>query len=155
MSLSSFAYFLCNLPLIFRVGWKCKIKTGWRYLQGDPKYRIWTRLISSFSSYVRQRIENKKLYFFFSFRNFFSEIADSVILLDVDCTINPQIFNQNRWSQLWENRNFYFFFLCELPLNLGYGENLKKKTVRDIWKRTLHIEFERDWSIRLGVNFQW
>ena len=41
------------------------------------------------------------------------------------------------------------FFLCELTLILGLGEKLKKE-VRDICKRTLYIEFERDRSISLG-----
>ena len=42
-----------------------------------------------------------------------------------------------------------FFFSCELPLILGVGGKLKK-TARDIYKRTLHIDFERDRSNGLG-----
>ena len=45
---------------------------------------------------------------------------------------------------------FFIFFSRELPLILGVGEKLKKKTARDIYKRTLDIEFERDRSIGLG-----
>ena len=41
------------------------------------------------------------------------------------------------------------FFLCELPLILGVGEKTNK-TARDIYKRTVDIEFERDRSIGLG-----
>ena len=44
---------------------------------------------------------------------------------------------------------FFYFFSYELPLILGVGEILKK-TARDIYKRTLDIEFERDRSIGLG-----
>ena len=40
-------------------------------------------------------------------------------------------------------------FSCELPLILGAGGKLKKRA-RDIYKRTLDIEFERDRSIGLG-----
>ena len=43
---------------------------------------------------------------------------------------------------------FLIFFSCEPPLILGVGENLK--TARDIYIRTLDIEFERDRSIGLG-----
>ena len=44
---------------------------------------------------------------------------------------------------------FLIFFSCELPLILGVGGKIKK-TARDIYKRTLDIEFERDRSIGLG-----
>ena len=74
--------------------------------------------------------------------------ADSVILLDFEYTINPRKFNQNRWSHFSEN-NFFYFFSCDLSLILGLGGKLKKKA-RDIYKRTIHIEFERDRLIGLG-----
>ena len=46
---------------------------------------------------------------------------------------------------------FLIFFSCELPLILGVGGKLKKKKkARDIYKRTLDIEFERDRLIGLG-----
>ena len=41
------------------------------------------------------------------------------------------------------------YFSCELPFILGVGGKLKK-TARDIYRRTLEIEFERDRSIGLG-----
>ena len=44
---------------------------------------------------------------------------------------------------------FLIFFSCELPLILGVGGKLNK-TARDIYKRTLNIEFEGDRSIGLG-----
>ena len=46
-----------------------------------------------------------------------------------------------------ENWSHFLFFSCELPLILGLGET--KKKARDIYKRTLDIEFERDQSIGL------
>ena len=48
--------------------------------------------------------------------------------------------------------NFNFFLMCELPLILGVGGNLKKKA-RDIYERTPDTDFERDWSIGLGSTF--
>ena len=60
-------------------------------------------------------------------------------------------FNQNRWSHFWENKNFNFFFSCELPFILVVGGKLK--TARDIYMRTLYIKFERDRSIGLGSTF--
>ena len=50
---------------------------------------------------------------------------------------------------IFEKIKIFNFFSCELPLTLGVEEKLKKKA-RDIYKRTLDIEFERDRSIRLG-----
>ena len=44
---------------------------------------------------------------------------------------------------------YLIYFSCELSLILGVGGKLKK-TARDIYKRALDIEFERDWSIGLG-----
>ena len=49
-------------------------------------------------------------------------------------------------------RNSNFFFLCELPLILGVEGKLKK-TARDIYMRTIYIEFERDRSIGIGSTF--
>ena len=58
----------------------------------------------------------------------------------------PTKFDENHGRYFWENE---FFILCELPLILRVGGKLKK-TARDIYMRTLYIEFERDWSIGLG-----
>ena len=46
----------------------------------------------------------------------------------------PTKFNQNRWSHFWEIPKL-------------------KKTARDIYMRTLYVEFERDRSIGLGSTF--
>ena len=40
-----------------------------------------------------------------------------------------------------------FFFVCELLLILRIG----RKNHLDICKRTLDIDFERDWSVDLGA----
>ena len=45
--------------------------------------------------------------------------------------------------------NFFKFFLVWTTLNFR-GRGKTKKIARDIYKRTLDIEFERDWSISLG-----
>ena len=52
---------------------------------------------------------------------------------------------------IFEKFEILIFFLCELPLILGVGGKLKK--TRDIYMRTLYIEFERDRSIGLGSTF--
>ena len=40
-----------------------------------------------------------------------------------------------------------------MSTNLNFrGRGKTKKTARDIYKRTLDIEFERDWSIGLGTT---
>ena len=49
---------------------------------------------------------------------------------------------------MFEKIKILNIFLCDLPLILGEGET--KKTARDIYKRTLNIDFERDRSIDLG-----
>ena len=52
---------------------------------------------------------------------------------------------------IFEKIKIFNFFLHELSLILGVGGKLKKKkTVRDIYNRTLDIEFEGDRSIGLG-----
>ena len=42
-----------------------------------------------------------------------------------------------------------YFFMCTTLSFRGRG---KQKTARDICKRTLDIEFERDWSVGLGAT---
>ena len=53
---------------------------------------------------------------------------------------------------IFEKFEIFIFFLCELPLILGVEGKLKKKA-RDIYIRTLYVEFERDRSIGLGPTF--
>ena len=48
-----FNFLLCELPLILTVS--INKKTEWRYLQEDPRYRIWTRSVNWFRLYVRRR----------------------------------------------------------------------------------------------------
>ena len=52
LSLSLFACFWCKLPLILRVGRKLKTWAG-DICKRIPRYRIWARLISWLSRYVR------------------------------------------------------------------------------------------------------
>ena len=77
--------------------------------------------------------------------------AVSVILLGFECTINPQHLIKIVGAIFEKNKNL-FFSLVNVPLILGVGGELKK-TARDIYKRTLDIEFERDRSIGLGSMF--
>ena len=44
------------------------------------------------------------------------------------------------------------FFLCELPLILRIDR--KQKLARDIYKGTLDIEFQRDWSVGLDATLR-
>ena len=60
----------------------------------------------------------------------------------------PTKFNENRWSHFLENLNFLFFSQVNNPEFPGKGGSYRK--TRDIFKRTLDIEFERHRSIYLG-----
>ena len=68
----------------------------------------------------------------------------SITLLGFECTINPQHLMKIVVA-IFEKIKI-IFFLCELPLILGLGRKLKTK-VRDIYKRIIYIEFERDWWV--------
>ena len=50
-------FFLMWTTLNFEYRSKTK-KKSWRCLQGDPRYRMWTRLVCWFRCYVRRRTEN-------------------------------------------------------------------------------------------------
>ena len=69
----------------------------------------------------------------------FTQKAERVILLGFECTINPQNL-MKIVRAIVEKFEILNFFLCVLPLILGVGRKLKK-TDRDIFKRTLDIEF--------------
>ena len=60
-------------------------------------------------------------------------------------------FNENRYSYFWEIRNLIFFLMWS-TLNFRV-RGKTKKTARDIYMRTLYIDFERDRSIGLGSTF--
>ena len=79
---------------------------------------------------------------------FFSGKADSVILLGFECTINTQNLIKIVWA-IFEKIKIFNFFLMWMTLNFR-GRAKTKKTARDIYKKTLDIEFERDRSIGLG-----
>ena len=85
---------------------------------------------------VGQKIKNNVL-----FSEISPEKADSVILLVFECTINPQNLIETVGA-IFEKFKFFKFFLMRTTLNFrGRG---KLKETRDIYKRTLDIEFERD-----------
>ena len=61
--------------------------------------------------------------YFSSFRDF-SGKSRYCHIVGLRMYYKPPKFNQNRYSHFWENR---FFFLCELPLILGFGGKLKER----------------------------
>ena len=93
-------------------------------LQGDSRYRIWTRLVSWFRRYVTwQKIKN----YFSSFKDFPGK-ADSVILLGFECTINTQNLN-NIPRAIFEKIEILNFFLMWTTLNFG-GSSKTERTGR-------------------------
>ena len=74
--------------------------------------------------------------------------ADSVILLGFESTINTQNLIKIVGA-IFEKIEIVIFFLLWTTLNFRVGGKTKK-TAGDIYKGTLDIEFERDWSIGLG-----
>ena len=123
--------------------------TEWRYLQGDHRYRIWMRLIIWFSSYVR-RHSHRFFFFFFFFP--VSGIFLEKPIVGFCMYSKPTKFDEIRWSHFWENRNLIIFRLWT-TLNFR-GRSKTKIQARYVWKRTLHIEFERDWSAGFFFQFQ-
>ena len=78
--------------------------------------------MSSFRSCVRRR--KKKLKSIFSVSGIFPGKADSVILLGLDCIINPQNLIK-LVGAIFEKIEISFFFLCELNLILRVGRKRK------------------------------
>ena len=117
-------FFLCELPLILGVDRKQKNELKIQYLQGDPRYRMWTRSAGWFRRYVRRRDGQQIKNYFSSFRDFSGKIR-CVILLLFECTINPQNLIKIVGA-IFEKIKIVHFFSRELPLILGVGGNLKK-----------------------------
>ena len=69
-------------------------------------------------------------------------------MLGFECTINPQNLIKIVWTIFEKIKNFNFFLMWTTLNFRGRGKT--KQTARDIYKRTLDIEFERDRSIGLG-----
>ena len=67
---------------------------------------------------------DRKLKTIFLVSGIFLGKADSVILLGIECTINAQNLIKIVVA-IFEKINFFYFFLCELPLILGVGGKLK------------------------------
>ena len=89
--------------------------------------------------------DRRKLKPIFLISGMFPGKVDSVILLSFECTINTQNIIKIVGAT-FEKIKVLNFFSCELPLISG----VEKKKARDIYKRILDIEFERDRSIGLG-----
>ena len=148
------------MSITFNINSKSKKKIReWRYLQGGPRYRNWMILVSWVWRSVKRRSHRKV---FFSVSGIFSGKVESGVVRrkrqgrfssSLGSCENMQVrylmyckptkFDQFRWSHFLENRNFIFFFLCELPLILRVGRKLKNG-LEIICKRALDIEFEQD-----------
>ena len=119
-------------------------------MQGDPRYWMLTRVACWFRRYVRRRTENKKTIFLVS--GIFPRKADSVILLGFECTINPQ-YLMKIVRAIFEKMKILIFFLILTTLNFG-GRSKTKKWAKDIFRGTLGIECEQDWSVGLGATLR-
>ena len=132
-------FFLMWTTLHFEGRSKTKRDTG-NICKGTPDIEFWQDWTVGLGATLRERQKIKN--YFSSFKDFSGESrcwASNVL-------INTQNLNKIVRA-IFEKIDF--FFLCELPLILGLGRKIKK-TTRDICKRNLHIEFERDRSIGLG-----
>ena len=81
-------------------------------MQGDPKYRIWTRLFSWFRRYVRRDRKLKKNIFLV--RRIFSGVR---------MYNKPTKFDEYRWSHFWENENLKYFLIFYPSSNIAPKPN--------------------------------
>ena len=131
-----------KVPLILKVRWKWKGRAGYYKSTLSIEFeQDWSVGLGAILA-DGQKIKN----YFSSFRNFPGN-ADSVILLGFECTITPQNLIKIVRAIFEKIRNLIFFLMWTTLI--GVGGKLKKKA-RDIYKRTLDIEFEWDRSIGLG-----
>ena len=128
LSLSSFACFSCELPLILKVGRKWTKQAG-DICKGTLDMECERDWSVGLRRYVRLRIENKRNIFLIS-RIFWGK-TDSVTLLGFECTINPQNLIKIVWSHFWENGNFKFFLMWTI-LNFK-GRSKRKKQAGNIY----------------------
>ena len=92
-----------------------------------------------------------KLKTIFLVSGIFPGITDSVMLLGFECTINPQNLIKIVRA-IFVKFEILNFFLMWTTLNFRV-RGKTKRTARNIYMRTLYIEFERDQSIGLGSTF--
>ena len=139
-------FFLCELPLILRVDWKRK--TTSRYLQRTLRYQISRRMVNWFRFYVRRRVTTvtQKIKYILLASGNFKEKADSVTFLGFEHTINLEnvIKIVVVSFHFLGNQNLFFFFSEK-------GWSKTKILPRNICRRSLHIWFERDWSVGLDA----
>ena len=79
--------------------------------------------------------------------------ADSVIFLSFECTINPQNLIKTVRAIFEKIEILHFSYVKYSTLNFR-GRRKTKETPRDIYMRTLYIQFQRDRSIGLGSTFR-
>ena len=138
-----YIFFLCELPLILGVARKRKAQAEDIY-KGTPDIEFEQDGSVGLGAILAdgQKIKN----YLFSFRDFPGK-DDSVILLGFECTINPQNLIKIVRA-IFEKFEILIFFLMWTTLNFR-GRGKTRKKARDIYKRNLDIEFERDWSFGL------
>ena len=115
-------FFLCELPLILRVD---------RKRQNELEIFARGTQISNLNE-IGQLVQalryatDRKLKYISLVSGIFPGKVDSVILMGVECTINPQNLIKIV-AVIYEKIIIFNFFECELPLILGVGGKLKKR----------------------------
>ena len=97
------------------------------------------------------RREKKFFFNIFPVSGIFPGKFDSIILLGLECTINPQNL-MKIVGAIFEKIKFLVVSLCELPLILTVSK-MKKKEFRYL-QGDPDIEFEQDWSVGLGATLR-
>ena len=101
-----------------------KIKSGSRFLQEDPRYRMWTRLVSLGATLGDAT--DRKLKTIFLVSGICPGKADSVILLGFECAINPQNL-MKIVGAIFEKIKIFNFFLKWTNHNFRGRVKTKKK----------------------------
>ena len=115
-------------------------------MQGDPRYRMWTRLASWFRWYIRRWTEKLKTIFLVS--GIFPGKAESVILLGFECTINSQNLIKIV-GVIFEKIKILNFFLMWTTLNFRVRVKTRKKGSR-YFREDPRYRVERYWWVGLG-----
>ena len=132
------------------------------FLWGGSKTKIWASKICERTLYIEFKRDwsvgsgptlgdGENFKNIFPVSGIFSGKPDITMLLGFECTINPQNLIKIV-EAIFEKLEILIVFLMWTTLNFR-GRGKTKTTGRDIYMRTLYIEFERDWSIGLGSTF--
>ena len=132
-----------TLNLTLSLKWK---KRGMEIFAGVPRYRNWMTLVSWVMRSVRRRSHTKVNFFLVS--GILSGKAVSVTLSGFESTVNLQNLI-NFVGTIFEKIEILSFFPTWTTLNFK-GRSKTTIMARNICKRILDIEFERDRSISVG-----